>query len=385
MIVSMLGSIATHLIVPSLPNLQREFAADYSTVQLLVSVFIIAFGATQIVAGALADAYGRRRMLLIGLLTFAIASGLCTLASTIDTLIAMRVVQGASGCFGIVLARAIMRDLSSSQDASRMLGYLAVGTSVGPMLAPLLGGLLYEALGWPGPFWFMAVFSMTAFAFAYRIIPETAPSAAGLATLRNIPGDFAALLRRGSFLLNASNICINTAMFYSFIIGGSLIASRDLGLKPAEYGLWFSMVAFGYAAGNYLSGHIGRRRSSNWMILTGSILVAACILIMVWLHLEQFRTPLTLFLPMAGATLASGLVMPNSLAGGLSVDIAKTGSASGLLGFMQFAAAAVFSAIAGHLVEQSTLHLLLLMLGIGVAGIFSAAMLVFCRFDIRPL
>lgn len=372
MAVGMLGSIATHLIVPSLPRLQLTFGIDYGAAQLLVSLFIIAYGASQIVAGALADAYGRRRVLLAGLAVFTVSSVLCTFATHIDTLIALRMVQGASGCFGLVLARAIVRDLSAGKDASAMLGYLAVGTSIGPMLAPLLGGLLYEAFGWTGPFWFMAGFSLTGLALAFWIIPETAPSAAGWATLRRIPIDFVALLRHRRFLVYSANICLNTALFYSFIIGAALVSSRDLGLTPAQYGLWFSVTALGYASGNMLSGRVGKRRSGGWMILMGAVVVALSILLMNWLYFAGYHHPASLFLPMAGATLASGFVMPNSLAGGLSIDPLRVGSASGLLGFMQFASAAFLSYLASYVVDYATGALMALMLAIAVAGAFSA-------------
>lgn len=375
---SMLGPLATHLVVPSLPNLQHEFAADYSTVQLLISLFVIAFGGAQLVVGALADAFGRRAMLLIGLFVFALSSALCAFASRIDVLIALRVMQGASGCFGIVLARAIIRDVSSDGGTAATLGYLAIGTSVGPMLAPMVGGVLYDMFGWTGPFWFLAVFSGIALVLAYALVPETSGIVAGRLKLRRLPGDFGSLLGRAPFLIHSANVCLNTAMFYSFIIGAAFVASDHLGLTPTEYGVWFSVVAIGYACGNFLSARIARG-NPNWPIFIGSVAVVLCILLMVVLFQQGLGSAPALFLPMAGATLASGFIMPNSLAGVLSVDPAKAGSASGLVGFLQFAAAAAFSYLTSLLVSGGPLPMMVLMLAITIAGAASAASLFFIR------
>lgn len=377
--IAMLGSLATHLVVPSLPQLQREFSTDYGRVQLLVSLFVIAYGASQIVAGPLADAFGRRRMLITGLAFFSSASLLCAMASDLESLILFRILQGGSACFGLVMARALVRDISAGRNASALYGYLAVGTSVGSTLAPLFGGHLYQLFGWTGPFWFMAAFSLTGLALAISLIPETVTTANGWSTLRRMPADFAGLLRQPSFLIHSGNISVNTALFYSFIVGGALVSSRDLHLSPAEYGLWFSLTAIGYAAGNVLSGRAGRHYPAKPTILVGAVAVLACMIAMNALYMAGHLSPTTLFLPMTGVTLASGLIMSNSMAGGMAVDPRRTGSASGLLGFLQFAAAAIFSFIAGHVAEASTAGLLMLMLGLSVAGLVNALLVRFAR------
>ncbi|WP_199925357.1 multidrug effflux MFS transporter [Neorhizobium sp. SOG26] len=370
--IAMLGSLATHLVVPSLPQLQREFSTDYGTVQLLVSLFVIAYGASQIVAGPLADAYGRRRMLITGLSVFTGASLLCAVAANLETLILFRILQGSSACFGLVMARALIRDISAGRNASALFGYLAVGTSVGSTLAPLFGGHLYQSFGWSGPFWFMAAFSLAGLALAIRLVPETVSTATGWASLRRMPSDFAGLLRQPSFLIHSGNISINTALFYSFIVGGALVSNRDLHLSPAEYGLWFSMTAVGYAMGNVLSGRAGQRYSARPTIVVGAVAVLASMLAMALLDAWVERSPLTFFLPMTGVTLSSGLIMSNSMAGGMALDPRRSGSASGLLGFLQFAAAALFSFIAGHVAQVSQSALILLMLALAVSGLANA-------------
>jgi DHA1 family bicyclomycin/chloramphenicol resistance-like MFS transporter len=313
-------------------------------------------------------------VLLAGLLILALASGLCVLAPNIEILIGLRVLQGAAGCFGIVLARAIARDISSDEGTAVALGYLAVGAAMGSMLAPAVGGLLHDHLGWTGPFWFLGAMSALALILAYRLVPETSGAAVGR-TLRHAGTDFGALLCRRAFLLHSGNVCLNTAIFYTFVVGAAFVAGRHLGLTPTHYGLWFSIVALGYAAGNLLSARVGSSRRPDWSILVGSVLVALCVLLMLGLLLAGLGSAASLFLPMAGATLASGFVMPNALSGVLSADPAKAGSASGLVGFLQFATAAVFSYIAGFTVEGGPVPMVVLMLAISLAGVLNAILL----------
>jgi DHA1 family bicyclomycin/chloramphenicol resistance-like MFS transporter len=371
---SVLGPLATHLLVPSLPYLQRAFATDYATAQLLISLFMITFGGAQIFVGALADAYGRRPVLLVGLFVFALASGLCALAPSIETLIGLRVLQGATGCIGLVLARAIVRDISGDGGTAAALGYLAVGASMGSMVAPAIGGLLYDQFGWTGPFWFLGAFSALALIVAHRFLPETSRAVSGFA-LHRFASDFSVLLRHRSFLLHSGNVCLNTAAFYSFVVGAAFVADRHLGLTPTGYGFWFSIVAIGYAAGNLISGRVGNRCSPEWSILIGSTLAALSVLSMLAFLLAGLVSAPALFLPMAVATLASGFMMPHSLSGVLSADPSKAGSASGLIGFLQFAAAAVFSYITGLMIEGGPLPMIVVMLAVLTAGVGCAGLL----------
>jgi len=371
---SLLGPIATHVLVPSLPYLQGEFGTDYATAQLLISLFMITFGGAQLFVGALADALGRRPVLLAGLLIFALCSGLCAFAPNIETLIGLRVLQGATGCIGLVLGRAIVRDISSDQGTAAALGYLAVGAATGSMLAPVVGGLLYDHFGWTGPFWFLGAFSALGSVLVYRFVPETSGARSGR-TLRRFSPDFGALLRHRAFLIHSANICLNTATFYSFVVGVAFVAVHRFGLTPTGYGIWFSIVAIGYAAGNLISGRVGSRCSPEWSILVGSALVVLWVLLMLALALAGLGSAATLFVPMAGATLASGFVMPHSLSGVLSADPSKAGSASGLIGFLQFAAAALFSYVTGLMIEHGPLPMIALMLATSLGGVASAGLL----------
>lgn len=150
--VSMLTPFATTAIVPAMPAIQTGYGADYGTVQLVLSFFLASIAIAQIIIGPLSDRFGRRPVLLAGLGIFVAASICAALAPTIESLIAFRVLQGAGGSAGIVLGRAIIRDIFEPRKAASMIGYLTMGFAVAPMLAPLTGGILQETVGWTAIF-----------------------------------------------------------------------------------------------------------------------------------------------------------------------------------------------------------------------------------------
>lgn len=378
MAIAMIGPLATHLVVPALPNLQQHFATDYSTAQLLVSLFMIAFGVMQIVVGPLADAWGRRRVLIGGMVLFSGVSVLCTMATSIEMLVALRILQGATGCVGVVLGRAIVRDVSHGDRTAGMLGYLSMGVSVGPMLAPAAGGLLYEFWGWTSMFWFLAMLSGVGVVFCWFFVPETSARAATRFRLTVLLADFAALLRHRGFLLYGAVVCFNTSVFYCIVIGAPYVAVRMLGVTPAGYGLWFIVVAIGYALGNFIAGRwVGDGRDPRRMVLTGAAALCLLVLLMAAIFASGNVSPPTMFITMGAITLACGVIMPNALAGALGVDPEKAGSASGLIGFLQFAFAAAFSFGMGVAIEgsQSATPMLAIMFATALMCLASAGIL----------
>ena len=368
------GPLAIHLAVPALPSIARSFDTDYVRVQLLVSFYILAYGVGQIVVGPMADQFGRRRVLLTGLAVFATASILCPLAPSIEVLIGLRVVQGVSACAGIVLARAIVRDLYSGSAIARMLGYLAMGAAMGPMLAPALGGWIYETIGWQAIFWALTAFAVLLTALSVRFVPETLARSADPATVRRVFRDLGILLRSRDFRLFGACICFNTAMFYSFVVGGPYVAGVLEGMSPTQYGRWFALVAIGYATGNLVSSRIGHRYRNETLVIVGSVLVVVSVALPLVSELAGVGSAPLLFCSMSGATFASGLMMPNAMAGSLGGDPRRAGAASGGVGFFQFAFAAAFSSLTGILLQGGTsaIPMLAVMLAVALAGVACA-------------
>ncbi|MCI5074133.1 multidrug effflux MFS transporter [Oricola sp.] len=346
-----LGPLTIHLIMPSLPNMQQEFATDYATVQLLISLYVIALGAAQLFVGPMADILGRRRVLIGGLTLYTVASALCAFAPGFEVLLGLRILQAIGACTGAVLARAIIRDHYDESQSTRVMGYLAMGMAVGPMLAPLLGGILFEIVGWRGLFAALAAMGVASFAFAWKFIGNSGQIRHGQNRLRRLFADITVLLRNTRFILYAANICFHTGMFYAFIAGGPYLASVFLGMTPKVYGAWFATAALGYAGGNFLAGRLIALVRSETLVLFGAIGTFTFTLMLFLVLMAGIHMPLAIFGPVALATFSSGFVMPTSYSGSLSIDPSLAGSASGFVGFLQFSFAGILSTLASIAIE----------------------------------
>ena len=351
--VSMLSPFATTVIVPAMPAIQSDYGTDYGTVQLVLSFFLASIALAQIVIGPLSDRYGRRPVLLAGLGIFVVSSVCAALAPTIESLIAFRVLQGASGSAGIVLGRAIIRDLFERRKAASMIGYVTMGFAVAPMLAPLTGGILQEAFDWTAIFWFMAGFGVICLAVAWMDIGETNLARSKRIDFATLFGDFGELIRSRNFLLFTACVSLTSAVFFSYLGGAPYISDRLLGLSPTAYGSWFMLITGGYVVGNFLSGRYAERIGVAWMIIIGAALSVIAVAVMAGLFALGDIAPVSLFLPMCIAGIGNGLVLPSAIAGAISVRPDIVGAASGLAGSVQVGSGAAISAVAGIVLDGS--------------------------------
>lgn len=371
---AVLGPLTIHVVLPALPYLQQQFHTDYASVQLLVSLYVVAFGGGQIIAGMVSDVIGRRSTLVGGLGIYAIASLLCVFASTIEEVIALRVLQGLGACTGMVIARALVRDHFEDREATRVLGYLAIGISIGPLVAPSLGGLVFEALGWKGPFWFLAAFGFSSAVLAFLFIDEPPSGRSAAASLCLLVSDVGLLLRDLNFCCYWLGVCFNAGAVFSFIVASPWIGTQFLGLTPVMFGLWYGLSAVGYASGNYLAGRISGRYARESIVLTGAAFVSLACACLLAVFLLGMHSPAAIFGSYTAMMIASGFVMPNAYAGSMKSVPQAAGSASGFLGFGQYALGALFSTFATMLMEAyaDPVWLGIVMLASSLAGVGTA-------------
>jgi DHA1 family bicyclomycin/chloramphenicol resistance-like MFS transporter len=346
-----LGPLTIHVVLPALPHLQHQFRTDYASVQLLVSLYVVAFGGGQILAGMVSDVLGRRATLVAGLSLYAVACLLCVFALSIETVIALRVLQGLGACSGMVIARALVRDHYDDRQATRVLGYLAIGISIGPLVAPSLGGLIFEAVGWQGPFWFLAIFGAASALLAFLYIHDTPPAGSAEDGLRRLLTDVGLLLRDRDFCCYWLGVCFNAGAVFSFIVASPWVGTEFLGLTPVLFGLWYGLSAIGYAGGNYLAGRISDRFGRETIVLAGAVFVSVACAALVAVFATGLHSAPAVYGSYAAMMVASGFVMPNAYAGSMKSVPQAAGSASGFLGFGQYAVGAVFSTVATLLME----------------------------------
>lgn len=352
-VISSLSPLGINIVVPSMPALERAFVASYDSVQLTLSLYLAAIAVAQLVIGPLSDRFGRRPVLLVGLAVFVLASGLAPFSPNIVILVLIRILQAAGGCAGIVLGRAIIRDLYRRDQAASMIGYVTTGLALAPMLGVVLGGFLQEAYGWRASFWLLLTLGAVALAIAWADLSETNGRPSDSVALGGMMRDFKRLTVEPTFVLYTVISSLTSGIFFAFLGGAPLVAEIMLGMSPSQYGTYFAMVAGGYAIGNLISGRFTSRFGLNRMILAGATMAAATTLTMLVLFGFGLAAPLALFGPMFFGGIANGLVLPSTTAGAISVRPDIAGAAAGLLGAMQIGSGAVLAALTGVLLAHS--------------------------------
>jgi Bcr/CflA subfamily drug resistance transporter len=318
-------------------------------VSLSIAGYLGITAVLQLIIGPLSDRFGRRPVLLAGLVIFILASLVCALATNIWIFLAFRILQGAI-ISGSALSRAVIRDMVSPQEAASLMGYVAMAMAIAPMLGPTFGGALDELFGWRANFFTFFALGIAIFALCWVDLGETNKSPSE--TFNKQFQAYPELYRSRRFWGYALCMAFSTGAFYSFLAGAPLVVDTLFDMSPAMLGFYMGTITAGFALGSYLSGRLARRYSLTTMMISGRIV--ACVGLMAGLML--FLAGLVHVASLFGATvfvgLGNGLTMPSSNAGALSVRPHLVGSASGLSGALTVAGGAVLTSITGAILTE---------------------------------
>jgi DHA1 family bicyclomycin/chloramphenicol resistance-like MFS transporter len=370
-----LGPLAQNIFIPSLPALPDVFDAGYGAVQLTLSLFFLGFAVAQLAYGPLADRFGRRPTMLAGLALFCLGTLMCLAANALWVLIVGRFVQAVGGCAGMVLTRAVIRDVHDRETAASVIAYVVMAMVVAPMFAPLIGGVLEEWVGWRGGFAVTGAVGLVVLVAAAATLNETIPARRPLPGLGGTARTYARLLGQPALRAYVGNAAFLTAGFFAFLGGAPYVIVDAMGRPPSEYGLYFVIPAVAYMGANFLAGRISARVGVDRMVALGSAASLAGAALMLAVALAGGFHPLAVFLPMILFSAGNGLGLPNAMAGAVSVDPSYAGTASGLLGFVQMAVGALWSAMAGAAATDSQLPLAALMTAAAALAVLFAALL----------
>ncbi|MER0239349.1 multidrug effflux MFS transporter [Fulvimarina sp. MAC8] len=343
MIASAVSPLAINIFIPSMATIAEALGTDGPTVGLGLSLYLVAVALLQIVAGPLSDRFGRRPVIIGGMVLFLIGTAICLFAETIGWFLIGRIVQAASAT-GIALSRAVVRDVYSRRRSAAMIGYVTMGLAVAPMIGPAIGGVMDTWLGWRSVFWLLMVLGVLTLALVLSDLNETNPNL-GAPMTRQL-SNYGKLFSEPSFWIYAGTGSFITAAFFGFLGGATFVSVEVLHLTPAEYGVWFILCPLGYAIGNFLTGRISERVGIKRMMVIGSALTLVAVLAILIPILLDLLTPLTLFGPMILLGIGNGMTLPSATAGGVSVRTDAAGAAAGLLGSAQIGLGAVASSIA---------------------------------------
>lgn len=348
-LISGISAMSMNVFLPSLPNMAAYFDADYALLQLSISLYLAFSALLQLVIGPISDRFGRRRILLVSMGIFALASLGTLIAPTAEMFLAFRMLQ-ASIATGMALSRAIVRDMVDEARAASMIAYVTLGMSIVPMLGPVIGGALDELFGWQANFIMLFVLGLAVMAMTWADLGETTVDRP-TSFLKQVR-DYPELLTSPRFWGYVLSTAFASGVFFAYLGAAPFIGSEIYGLTPRELGLLFGVTGAGYGIGNYFSGRYSMRLGVIRMIVLGNVVMAVG-LVLQWLALLGSSAAI-FFAPFLIVGMGNGLVLPNSNAGMLSVRPKLAGSASGLGGAIMIGGGAALSAIAGSIVTVET-------------------------------
>lgn len=369
-LLSAIGPFAIDMYLPALPSIGADLAATTSAVQLSLLAFFLSMGLAQIFVGPLSDMFGRKAPLYLSLVLFALGGIGSALAPTIEWLIAARFVQGLGAAAGMVVPRAIVRDLHTGNDAARLMSLLMLVFSVSPILAPLGGSIVIEAFGWRAVFWFVTGAALVAIAMLALTLKETRPASArlessiggALAGYRFLMGDrnFLGLTFIGAFGISS---------FFVYLASSSFILIDRYGLTPTQYSVAFSINAVAFIGMSQLTGALADRFGLRRVVrvaVTGYTTTMVVLFGLTATGVDRLDV-------MAGLLFVGygflGLVIPTTAVLALEDHGEIAGTASALMGTLQFATGAAAMAVVGLFFDGTSLPM--------VAGIAIAAVIAF--------
>jgi DHA1 family bicyclomycin/chloramphenicol resistance-like MFS transporter len=372
------GPVCTDLYLASLPDMARDLATTTPMVQLTLSAFVGGFAVMQLIYGPLSDRFGRRPMILGGIVIYVVASLYCVFAPTIEALIIGRFFQAVGACCGPVLGRAVVRDLFAREQAAKVMSYMASAMALAPLVAPTIGGWFHTWFGWRSNFVLLALFGIALAVLVWRMLGETNqhkdPQALSLGRML---ANYRELLTHRLFL---GYVLTQTAAFgglFSFISASSFVLIDVMGMQPRYFGLAFAFAAGGYVMGGFAGAKLTHRFGIERMVFTGAIGCTSAGLVLAVLVWSGLAKPggmdgIIMIMGSVMAFFAScALVLPNATAGAIAPFPRMAGAVSSILGFIQMSGGALAGGLVGVLYDGSARPLAAMMAVMGVASLLA--------------
>jgi MFS transporter, DHA1 family, multidrug resistance protein len=372
-LITAMAPAALHMLVPALPVLAAEFATAQGSVQLVLTLFLAGIALGQLVYGPTSDRFGRRPVLLAGLLLFLVGTALCGCAWSLPALIVGRALEAVGGCAGMVLGRAIVRDVYDRERSASALATIMMVMSLAPSLSPAIGAYLVQWAGWRADFVLIGVVGAGVLIVTAVNLEETHPPTS--VNVAAMIASFVLLLRSPIFVSVVLATAFTSASWFTFLAVAPYLLAERLHEPPSTYGIMILLPMAGYILGNAGVMRLTTPLGSTAVFIFGlSLSLVSGIMLALWC-LADF-TPWALFVPMAISSIGNGMSQPPGLAVALSVYPRVAGAASGLIGFTQMTIAALGTLLLGLLPRGSVIAMvavvgtsLLLALGFGLLSL----------------
>lgn len=371
-LLSAIGPFAIDMYLPALPSIGQTLGASTSGVQASLMAFFISLGIGQIIYGPISDMMGRKLPLYFGLILFAVCSVGCALAPDIQTLIVLRFLQGLGASAGMVIPRAVVRDLHTGHDAARLMSLLMLVFSVSPILAPLAGSFLIEWAGWRSVFWAVTVAAVMALVLLATSQEETRPPEERVdSSVRSALQGYGLLLRDRHFLGLVFIGAFGISSFFAYLANSSFVLIDHYGLTPRQYSIAFAANAAAFIGVSQFTGRLSARFGLVPVVkvaVVGYALVMSLLLAINLIGIDRLDVMLVMLFVGYGFL---GLVVPTTSVLALEEHGAIAGTASALMGTLQFVTGAVVMAFVGLFVDGSARPMVV---GIAVCSLVALAM-----------
>lgn len=370
-----LGPFSIDTYLPSFPEIGAQLGASQIEVQQTLTAYLAAFSLMALWHGALSDALGRRRVILWSLALFALASFGCALATRIEHLWLLRALQGVTAGAGMVVGRAIVRDLHEGPAAQRLMAHVGMTFALAPAIAPVIGGWLHSWFGWRSVFFFLTLFAALLWLLAWRRLPETlAPENRQSLQIPYLLRTYWQVLTRPAFLATTVALACNFTGFFIYVLSAPVFLLQHLGLSERDFGWFFIPTTTGLLVGSWLSGRLAGKLTPQATVARAYLLMAAAAVSNLLLTALLPAQLLTTVLPVFAYTTGMALAMPSLTLIALDLFPAQRGLAASCQSFLQSAANAIAAALLAPLLWSSPLKLALGMLTLLACGAIASAL-----------
>jgi DHA1 family bicyclomycin/chloramphenicol resistance-like MFS transporter len=376
-LLSAIGPFAIDMYLPALPSIGQSLGASVGAVQASLMAFFISLGIGQIIYGPVSDMVGRKPPLYFGLVLFGLGSIGCALAPDIQTLVVLRFIQGLGACAGMVIPRAVVRDLHTGHDAARLMSLLMLVFSVSPILAPLAGSFLIEAFSWRAVFWAVTVAAVLGLVLLATRLQETRPAEDRVnSNFASAWAAYGVLLRDRHFLGLVFIGAFGISSFFAYLANSSFILIDHYGLTPRQYSFAFAANAASFIGISQFTGKLSARFGLVKLVKFSVVGYAVMMSLLLLINLGGIeRLDVMLVMLFVGYGFL-GLVVPTTAVLALDEHGEIAGTASALMGTLQFVTGAVVMGITGVMADGTARPM--------VAGIAGSAIvaLVLARFTL---
>lgn len=373
---SAFGPLAIDFYLPGFPAMALAFGTDEKHVQLTLASYFLGLSLGQLAYGPVADRFGRRVPLLVGVTLFTLASLGCAFAPSLDWLIAARFVQALGGCAGMVLSRAIVSDKCDAVQSAKVFSQLMLVMGLAPILAPMLGGVLVNSYGWQMIFLSLTGFSALSLLSIALGLPESMPASHPRQPLSGALGQYKQLLSDRIFLGHALTGGIAIAGMFSYIAGSPFVFIKLYGVPPEHYGWFFGSNAAGFILVAQVNARLLGKRGPA-LLLSRAVWVYVLAALALWAVASVHTQSLwPLLVPLFICIASLGCIIPNSSACAMNGQGKRAGSASALLGCLQFSVAAGAAALVGALHDGTAVPMAMV---ISLCGVLTVSISVLTR------